>query len=192
MDNAYDQYTDDALLSLWKEGKILAFEIFCKRNFFKLANIATQKTRDYQLSEELAQDALFLMYKNSRNIKNNPLAYCYTIIQNKIINLYHKKRLKIISSFNDDVRATDSGYYGLEQKEMEKHICKQIESLPEQCQKVFLLKREANLTNQQIAQKLGISIKTVENHMTKAHSILKEKLEHHAYIIFIIGLSFFS
>ncbi|MFX4955863.1 sigma factor-like helix-turn-helix DNA-binding protein, partial [Acinetobacter baumannii] len=44
------------------------------------------------------------------------------------------------------------------------------------------LRREGNLTNQQVAQKLGISVKTVEAHMSKAMRILKENLSYNLLI----------
>ena len=54
---------------------------------------------------------------------------------------------------------------------------KAVLTMPEKCREVFELKRYEGLMNKEIAQQLGISIKTVEKHMTKAISLLKNALQ---------------
>ncbi len=55
-------------------------------------------------------------------------------------------------------------------------IWKAIDSLPEKCREVFLMSKRDGFSNQEIADELGISIKTVKNQMTKALSRLREAL----------------
>ncbi|MBK7571429.1 MAG: sigma-70 family RNA polymerase sigma factor, partial [Bacteroidetes bacterium] len=62
-----------------------------------------------------------------------------------------------------------------------------IESLPEQCRLVFKLSRFEELKYAEIAEQLGISIKTVENHMGKALKIMREQLKDYltVWLLFI-------
>lgn len=62
-------------------------------------------------------------------------------------------------------------------KELQEKIHTAIDSLPEQCKKVFLLSRQDELKNREIAEKLGISLKTVEKHISKALSVLRIELK---------------
>ena len=55
-------------------------------------------------------------------------------------------------------------------------IWKAIDKLPEKCREIFLMSKRDGLTNEEIADELGISIKTVKNQMTKAFSRLREAL----------------
>ena len=55
-------------------------------------------------------------------------------------------------------------------------VWKAIDELPERCREVFLLSKHDGLSNEEIAEELGISIKTVKNQMTKAFSRLREAL----------------
>ncbi|MDE6786874.1 MAG: sigma-70 family RNA polymerase sigma factor, partial [Muribaculaceae bacterium] len=55
-------------------------------------------------------------------------------------------------------------------------IWKAIDGLPEKCREVFLMSKRDGLTNEEIAEELGISIKTVKNQMTKAFSRLRDAL----------------
>lgn len=55
-------------------------------------------------------------------------------------------------------------------------IWKAIDNLPEKCREVFLMSKRDGLTNEEIAEEMGISVKTVKNQMTKAFSRLREAL----------------
>ncbi|MDV3837646.1 hypothetical protein CMU32_12270 [Elizabethkingia anophelis] len=180
--STYISYTDDALLSLWKKGDKSAFAYFFERYFHDLVVIAFQRIKDWQLAEELTQDALYSLYKNSDNLFNNPVAYCKSILKKRIINIYRTKKLSLVQSSEISEELLQIEDSPVEYKELKKKIGDHIEKLPQQCRKVFLLKREANLSNSEVSRELGISEKTVENHMTKALSILKEKLGYYVYI----------
>ena len=71
--------------------------------------------------------------------------------------------------------------------EVEKQICRAIDSLPERCREVFMLSKMEELSNKEIAERLGISVKTVEVQMTKALSRLRKELEWLLSLIFFIN-----
>ncbi|EJL74385.1 RNA polymerase sigma factor [Chryseobacterium populi] len=181
MDSAYTTYGDEQLLALWKSGDATAFECFFKANFLRLAETAFRKTGDWHLSEELAQDALYLLYKNSEKIESRPIAYCHEILKNKIIDLYRKRKLHTTPQTEKDAILVETNPYkgSIEYKELEAQVRYHVGTLPEQCRQVFLLRREAGLTNRETALKLGLSEKTVENHMTRALTILRKKLDYY-------------
>jgi RNA polymerase sigma-70 factor (ECF subfamily) len=64
----------------------------------------------------------------------------------------------------------------LDFKELEKAYKSSIEQLSPRRKEIFVLSREQNLTNAEIAKKLGISVKTVENQVTSALSEIKNTL----------------
>jgi RNA polymerase sigma-70 factor (ECF subfamily) len=61
--------------------------------------------------------------------------------------------------------------------ELERILDAGLERLPEKCREIFELSRFEGLKNREIAEKLNISVKTVENQMTKALRILKDELK---------------
>ena len=65
----------------------------------------------------------------------------------------------------------------IESKTRNQIINNAIDALPEKCRIVFQLRRIEGSSHQEIADKLGISKKTIENHLTKAMKILRETLQ---------------
>jgi RNA polymerase sigma-70 factor (ECF subfamily) len=65
----------------------------------------------------------------------------------------------------------------MEDNELKVRLYKAIDELPEQCRKVFMMSRFDGLKQQEIANLLGISIKTVKNHITHALKLLHKALE---------------
>jgi RNA polymerase sigma-70 factor (ECF subfamily) len=77
----------------------------------------------------------------------------------------------------------DSSTQLLNAKELSVKIHEAIDSLPEQCGLIFRLNRFENKKYSEIASELGISVKTVENHMGKALKIMRERLKDYLPVI---------
>jgi len=97
-----------------------------------------------------------------------------------VYDFYHSKlQVATVPLFPDyDVAASDNVHSCVVEREMQIRFDKQVNLLPGQCRKVFLLRREEQLSNNEVAERLGISVNTVEQHMRKAIRILKEKMDY--------------
>ena len=93
---------------------------------------------------------------------------CLLRLANKLMDLYLDKSEKIIYN------------------ELEEHINKAIEELPEQTKIIFKQSRYDGLKYHEIAGKERISIKGVEFHISRALKLLKEKLKEHLHILLLI------
>ncbi len=83
---------------------------------------------------------------------------------------------------SDYIESTDY----LEQSELELKVKESIDGLPDSCRQVFILSRFEEKKYKEIAEELGISIKTVEGQMSRALKILREKLG--AYLLGLLIL----
>jgi RNA polymerase sigma-70 factor (ECF subfamily) len=72
--------------------------------------------------------------------------------------------------------------------ELETKISSALDKLPERCRQVFMLNRFEDLKYKEVAEKLGISIKTVEVQMSKALKILREELKDYIYVLIFLYL----
>lgn len=141
-------------------------------------------------SEELVQEIFLKIWRYRGNLDpDRPFEnYLFRLAKNEIISFIRKRKTKTVSL--DGVTFELSG--GLEpdmvysfksSKEVVRNI---VEELSEKTRQVFLLRRVENLSNSEIARKLGISIKTVENHMTRAQNFLRKRLKEEEILVWIL------
>ena len=70
--------------------------------------------------------------------------------------------------------------------ELYKQLLNAIEQLPEQCKKIFKLSRFEELKYSEIAEKLGLSVKTIETQMGRALKMLREKFKNKISILWVL------
>ena len=76
----------------------------------------------------------------------------------------------------------------LEYKEFEKDIFDEIKKLPPKCQEVFMLSRFEDYSSAEIAEQLGISVRTVEKHISNALKHLKATIGVYHLAVLITGM----
>jgi RNA polymerase sigma-70 factor (ECF subfamily) len=136
--------------------------------------------RDKELAEDICQEVYYSLWKKRGEIRiSSSLAgYLSTMVKNKCLN-YLKSNSKIIKEDISALEFKKSAYSDshslLEASEMSDRLSDYIAQLPEQCRIVFEMSRFDHLTNAEIANRLGKSVKTVENQMSRALKELKEK-----------------
>ena len=120
-------------------------------------------------------------------------SYLTSAVRNKSLNYIrdHKK-------FSDTILETEDQYITsafkqhdrLIEEELKKKINSSIEELPVKCREVFLLSRYERLKYQEIAEKLHISVKTVETQMSKALQHLRIRLAEFIVILLFLVIRF--
>jgi len=127
-------------------------------------------------SENIVQEVFVQLWNKHRNILDNQegiRSYLYTAVRNRALNAIRDAKTHSEETFEDragDLR-TD-----LEEKELLVRVTELVRQLPPKCRHIFLLSRSKGYSNKEIAAELGISVKTVENQMTKALKLLRSGL----------------
>jgi len=179
--------------NLWiglKEGKQTALEMIFKTHYRPLCNYAYSFLNDKDEAEEVVQSSFISLWekRDTISIQTSFKSYLYRMVRNACLNAI--KHQKVKKSYADQEKISGEPIHNLVSEtvvstELEARIFKAIEVLPEQCRLVFQLSRFEELKYQEIADQLGISIKTVENHMGKALKIMREQLKEYLPLLII-------
>lgn len=137
--------------------------------------------KDHDLAREVVQDAFAGLWEKRADIETgrSPGAYLSTTVRNRCLNYLrdHKKYDRSIielEGLGDDHRYEEQDR--LVTDELKKRIDEAIQSLPDKCREVFLLSRTGKKKYNEIADTLGISVKTVEAQMSRALKIMRRML----------------
>lgn len=158
------------------------FEILFKSQFRSLCNLANTLIKDADAAKDVVQQVFIKLWhkQNELTIHGPVEAYLYRMVINTSLN-YIEKEKKIIRFEDHAVQisrlAVETQENSSANEKREAHVRNAIAALPPRCQAVFSLSRFENLSNKEIADHLGISLKAVEKHITMALKTLRIKLK---------------
>ncbi|ANI89614.1 hypothetical protein A9P82_10125 [Arachidicoccus ginsenosidimutans] len=175
---------------MWQNGDERAFEALYKRYVVYLVNRVIAKVKDKEIAKDLVQDVMMQLYlrRDQLHIHTTLKGYLLTALRNRFFN-YKREMLKMQLQSIEEIAIPEipgnnvSDY--LNHKEVEEKLQTAIAGLPEQCRKVFVLSREHSFSNREIANELGISMKTVEQHITKALRTLRNHKDFQALCVLV-------
>jgi len=158
------------------------FEQLFKKHFRELHAYSYSLLKDWDIAEEIVQ-ALFLKLweKNEwAHIQTSIKSYLYKSVYHDSLNHIRRQKVQLryqTLTAHSMKNHTDDAAGKLKLSELEQHLNKALNKLPEKCRAIFHLSRFEELKYQEIATQLDISIKTVETHMGKALRILRKEMK---------------
>ncbi|MDC6365860.1 MULTISPECIES: RNA polymerase sigma factor [Flavobacteriaceae] len=169
------------LISALKNGDEKAYMFLLDEYHSKLHAYALGLINDFSMAQDIVQ-TVFLktwQFRQKLDARFSIQGFLYKLVYNEFVNTYQKNQStlllqrKYIESLNNVVEKTDKE----EMATLVALVTKEIAKLPARCQQIFNLSKSEGLTNMEIAEHLNISVKTVENQITKAYSILRKQLK---------------
>ncbi len=187
--------SEQEIISAIREGNEGIFEETFRKYYQSLCTYANSMLKEIEEAEEIVQN-LFLGIWEKREeleISISLKSYLYRAVHNHCLNRI--KHLKVREEHQQyAINFYDASYESVSQtvmkNELEQKIEEAIKKLPEQCQLIFRMSRFEELKYHEIAEKLELSPKTVENQIGKALKILRIELSEYLPLIIICGTSF--
>jgi RNA polymerase sigma-70 factor (family 1) len=171
---------DTQLLTRLRAGDHAAFNTLYKQYWTILYRSAYSVLRNSVACDDLVQEIFVWLWANrERHLTDNIQPYLRAAVKYKVANLIRHGKVKetfytrTVTSYQE--AAADENTYELQ--ELKAIIAAFTESLPERAKYIFRLSREQHLTNREIAERLNISEKTVENQMNISLKKLKVTLD---------------
>ncbi len=146
--------------------------------------------KEQEASEEIAQEVFYQLWINrdKTEIKAAISSYLYRAVRNRCINLIKhidiRENYKAHNQYEID-KAHEEMSDTLTVSELDSKIRTAIDNMPLQRKKIFLMSRYEEMTYKEIAEKMGLSKKTIENQMGKALQYLREELKDYLPLILI-------
>ena len=153
------------------------FESVYKEYYSLLRNAANNIISDRDASHDVVQEVFLKLWdkKDSFHLILNQKAYLFKAVVNASISYLENKKKKVAVA---DLQIADSESSDAQQnaKELESKIQKALNKLPARCKAIFVLSRFEEMKQKDIANMLGLSLKTVENQMGIALKKMKEEM----------------
>ena len=157
------------------------FERLFKSHFKSLHCYAFTILKDNALAEDIVQNVFLKLWNNGvdTGFQASLSAYLYRAVYNESLNVIKHEKVKsnhrqfVLHRMKNE---TDNAAKKVLTSDLEQKLRKALCGLPEQCRTIFQMSRFDELKYQEIADRLSISVKTVENQMGKALKLLRLKL----------------
>ena len=190
------QIPDSDIFLAIRQGNERVYETVFRKHYQALCNYACGILKDMDDAEETVQSIFLKLWEHREGIEINVSlkSYLYRAVHNTCLN--RLKHLKIQDTYRQYVGdyfadTFDSATDIMDKNELENRILEALEKLPEQCRLIFKMSRFEELKYQEIADKLGLSIKTVENQIGKALRIMRTELADYLPVILFMLLNLF-
>lgn len=164
-----------------------SFEVLFRQYYQMLCGYALRFVKDADTAEEIVQDLFYKIWEKRAELQINSSVKSY------LFSAVHNRCLKYIEHRNVETRYRN--YYLLHGSEIDSEphdtagihelqeiINATLNALPERCGRIFRLNRFEGLKYHEIAEKLSISVKTVEANMGKALKLLRKNLKNYVEV----------
>ncbi len=178
-----------------RNGNIEAFETIFRAYYQPLCIFSLRYLKRTDLAEEIVQDIFVNIWdkRSTLNVETSLKSYLYRAVHNNSLKfLQHKK---VIDKHAQRIVDRKESYYSepvnnIQLEEFSKLLETAFTSMPQKTKQIFELSRNEGLKYNEIAEKLEISVKTVEAHMGSALKILRENLKDYLGLILCMLIPF--
>jgi RNA polymerase sigma-70 factor, ECF subfamily len=164
---------DSEIIGRIRQGDIEQFETLFRSSYVSLVKYARTLIKDKDTAEEIVQDLFFRLWQDKEKIKieSSLNGYLFRSVHNRC--LHYIEHLKVVERHSQEMipetnESPENPADILQYKELQAKIARIVERLPERCGKIFMMNRFEGLKYSEIAERLSLSIKTVEANMGRA------------------------
>ena len=176
-----NNYQNRLIVAELRDGSREAFHSLFVIYAPKIYSFALSYLRNMEDAEELLQEIFLKLWEkratldDSKNIKSLLFKICINLIYD-FLKRKNIERKYLSFSAQNELRNVDSTWDEVVYNDMLVNLGKLVENMPDQRQRIFRLSKEEGLSNEEIALKLNLSKRTVENQLYRAVSYLKERI----------------
>lgn len=187
--------SDELLLSLMKDGDSVAFNILFERHWKELYSTTYSVCADREVCSEIVHDIFLNLWLNRGRIRIESFkGYIHASARYHVyrhLKTARRNSLEYHDRLEGTRVSTNQGDSKITYLELERKVEIYLDALPRRCREIFKLSRNQHLSNNEIAERLAISKRTVENQLTHALHHLRVSLKNFLFLALGIAASFF-
>jgi RNA polymerase sigma-70 factor, ECF subfamily len=167
-----------------------AFDALVRAHYGKLCGFAYRLLGSREMAEDAVHDVFLHVWQGRERFDfRDPLAYLYRAVRNRIISdrRHHLVHDRVVADIGEMSNSAPDAADDVEGEELARAAARAVETLPPRCRLVFTMRREQGLSYAEIAQVLDISVKTVENQMTRAAKLLRARLAGYLSLTLVVA-----
>lgn len=188
--SSYKLHSDEALLVLLKEKDYAAFTEIYSRYWKMLLQIAWNHTNKDDIAKDIVHEVFLSLWERYEELQIQNLAgFLSASVKFQLYKHYQKEyRRRELTQKNYVFELTTNDEEKLYAVFLQEFINGVVREMPEQCRIIFQYSRNEGLKNKEIAQKINISEKGVENTLTRALKILRVQLKNYGLITLLFTI----
>jgi len=185
--------SDETLVEALKKGDSEAFSCLFDRYWQKIYSVVFSISRDKEVCSEIVHDIFLNLWLKRDHLHINFFKGYILASARYHVFRYMKKAKQNSLEYRDNLEhvncvTTNQGDLNIRYQELEKKVERHLEDLPKRCKEIFRLSRISQLSNDEIASRLDISKRTVENQLTHALRHLRVSIKHFLVLMLIFGI----
>jgi RNA polymerase sigma-70 factor (ECF subfamily) len=172
---------DTDIIRRIRQGDVRQFESLFRSSYVSLVRYAKMLIKDHDNAEEIVQDLFFKLWQDREKlaIESSLNGYLFRAVHNRCLHFIEHQ--KVIERHSEEMLKREQEQPAnpadiMNYEELQGRIARVIEKLPERCGQIFCMNRFEGLKYSEIAEKLSVSIKTVEANMGKALKQFRKEL----------------
>lgn len=173
---------DNEIIRRIREGDVREFESLFRSSYISLVRYAKTIIKDHDTAEEIVQDLFFRLWQDKEkiNIVSSLNGYLFRAVYNRCLHLINHRKIvdkHVRETYAEQSARPDDPSDILHYRDLQNKIATILGRLPERCGRIFCMNRFEGLKYAEIADKLSVSVKTVEASMGKALREFRKELD---------------
>ncbi|WP_157963021.1 RNA polymerase sigma-70 factor [Chitinophaga deserti] len=175
----YTALSDKELVTLLAGNDARAFEVLYQRHAGAMYQFAYKKVPVQAIVEDLLQEVFANLYRRRAELSHieNIRSYLYNALRNRIFNELRNSLLHEQHHAQMPPEQVTALHINYDLQQLEKVFAAALDKLTERSREIFLLSRRDHLSYKEIAERLGISVKAVEKHMSRSLGVMRDELK---------------
>ena len=184
-------FEDIDLIRKLKNGEIKSFERLFNKYYPRFHRFVLGFVGE-DAAEDILQNVFMKVWTHRDTLDENlsMVAYLYVLSKNEIYSFFRSKHNNLVDRFSERMPEDIYSYPGVEEEydltELNETIQKVIDAMPEKRREIFKMNRYEFMSAKEIAERTGLSVRTVEKHIELALKDIRAKVSPFSFLLFLL------